>query len=461
MNFIIWNTRGAAKRELGGALKTMIRKYSVDVVVLLEPRTSSEVCRKLMKKLGFDSLIVEEAQGFSGGIWIMWHSKKIEVVVVSPSSQSIHCKIKIPIGKIFDFTTVYASPTQNLREKLWDELRNLSDTIMGPWILGGDFNEIAYSHEKKGGVAVDPSKCAKFASILNECQVADLECDGSPFTWQGPKWGNTGRIYKRIDRVVANIEWRFLFDDARVSSLPRLFSDHNPLLSKLLEDHRNNGKKPFCFFAAWQEHHLFKDFLQTKWDHGFDLPYMLQRLVPDIKEWNKRIFGNIDRRKSSIMKRISNIQHDREQNDTSFLKNLEEKCQSLLLEVLHEEELFWFQKSRQKWIMDGDRNTIFYHLSTVVRINSNKIFRLKNDSEVWVSDLLELKNMACNFFKVLFSEDVCERRWISSWNLWPSIPSGDQTYLSKTPNEVEIKQANFNMGGFKAPGTDGFPAIFY
>ncbi|XP_061351746.1 uncharacterized protein LOC133296707 [Gastrolobium bilobum] len=165
----------------------MVKKYFVDVVVLLEPRTSSEVCRKLMKKLGFDSLIVEEAQGFAGGIWIMWQSKKAEVVAVSQSSQFIHCRIKIPSGQFFEFNAVYASLTQNLREKLWDDLHNLSDTITGPWILGGDFNEIVYSHEKKGGVAVDPSKCAKFASILNECQVADLGCDGSPFTWQGPK----------------------------------------------------------------------------------------------------------------------------------------------------------------------------------------------------------------------------------------------------------------------------------
>ncbi|XP_061343584.1 uncharacterized protein LOC133289618 [Gastrolobium bilobum] len=381
---------GAAKREFGGALKSMVRNNNVDIIVLLEPRTQSGVCNKLLKILGFDSSAMEEAVGFAGGIWVMWHSKKVEVVVLSKTSQLIHCNVKIPSR--------------------------------------GDFNEIAFTHEKKRGVRADPSKCAKFASVLEDCKVVDMGCDDSLFTWKGPKWANLDKKFKRLDRVVSNLGWRVIFEEARVSTLPRLLSDHNPLLIKLFEDARDSSSR---------------------------------LLIPDIKVWNKKVFGNIDRRKNSLISRIAKIQGDRELNDSDSLKRIEENCQSLLINVLREEELFWYQKSRQKWIVDGDRNTRFYHLRTVVRRSSNKIFRLRNDGGGWVSETNELKNLACNFFKALFTEDVKYKRWITSDNLWPALSSGDMDCLNKYPIEMEIKHIVFNMDSFKAPGIDGFPAIFY
>ncbi|XP_061348098.1 uncharacterized protein LOC133293538 [Gastrolobium bilobum] len=342
MNVLMWNTRGAAKKDFGSTLKSMVRKKSVDIVVLLETRTQSES--------------------------------------LSSYRNSFH------------FTAIYASPSQNVRNNLWEDLRKLSETMNRLWLLGGDFNEIAYTHEKIGGVPANLTKCANFSSVLEDYQVTDLGCDGPLFTWKGPKWTNLRRIFKRLDRVVANLEWRMMFDDARVSSLPRILSDHNPLLIKLFENS------------------------------------------------DKKVFGDIDRRKNSITQKIANIQ-----NDSQALLKLENDYQNMLINVLREEELFWFQKSRKKWIAYGDRNTRFYHLSTVVRRNSNKIFKLKNDGEAWISYPDDLKNMACNFFKTLFTEDICDRRWISSGNLWPELIEPEKDSLSKVPDEMEIKQITFSM----------------
>ncbi|XP_061365289.1 uncharacterized protein LOC133308655 [Gastrolobium bilobum] len=273
-------------------------------------------------------MIVEEAQGFAGGIWIMWHSYKLTITGISQTSQFIHCEVNLLNGKSFVFTAVYANPSQNIRNILWENLRSLSESISGPWILGRDFNEISYIHEKKGGVVADPVKCAQFAFVLEDCHVADLGCDGSVFTWQGPKWANMSRIYKRLDRIVANVDWRMIFDDARVSSLPRILSDHNPILIKLFEDSRDKVKRHFRFFAAWQEHRNFNEFLTSKWDTEFDIPYMLQRLIPEINSWNHHVFGNIDKRKNSLLKRIANIQSRRERNDSSQLQSAENHCQA-------------------------------------------------------------------------------------------------------------------------------------
>ena len=51
----------------------------------------------------------------------------------------------------------------------------------------------------------------------------------------------------------------------------------------------------------------------------------------------------------------------------SFLLNLERELQGELDMVLKQEEEIWALKSQVNWMIQGDRNTAFYHVSTLVR----------------------------------------------------------------------------------------------
>nr|KYP39585.1 hypothetical protein KK1_039106 [Cajanus cajan] len=42
-------------------------------------------------------------------------------------------------------------------------------------------------------------------------------------------------------------------------------------------------------------------------------------------------------------------------------------------EILLQEEFLWFQKSREKWVCFGDRNTNFFHAQTLAQRQKNKI----------------------------------------------------------------------------------------
>ncbi|KAI9083300.1 hypothetical protein K1719_034832 [Acacia pycnantha] len=72
---------GAANADLGRHLRFLISKYHIKLLVLVETKTSGEKCLKLRRKIGFDSSFVEEAQGFSGGIWVLWKSQDVQVDV--------------------------------------------------------------------------------------------------------------------------------------------------------------------------------------------------------------------------------------------------------------------------------------------------------------------------------------------------------------------------------------------
>lgn len=77
--------------------------------------------------------------------------------------------------------------------------------------------------------------------------------------------------------------------------------------------------------------------------------------------WNKNVFGNIFNRKKHHEARINGVQMDLNYHSLRDLQILDRSLIKELNEVLVQEKAHWFQKSRQDWVKDGDKNTRFYH----------------------------------------------------------------------------------------------------
>lgn len=69
-------------------MQNLVSMHHVSVLIILEPRISGEQANKVCRKLGFSDYFRVEAEGFSGGIWLLWNSNQIEVEAYS--SQLIH-----------------------------------------------------------------------------------------------------------------------------------------------------------------------------------------------------------------------------------------------------------------------------------------------------------------------------------------------------------------------------------
>ena len=49
-----------------------------------------------------------------------------------------------------------------------------------------------------------------------------------------------------------------------------------------------------------------------------------------------------------------------------------------------QEEDLWMLKSQVNWMIQGDQNTTFYHVSTLVRMIRNQILAIKNSVREWI-----------------------------------------------------------------------------
>lgn len=88
-----------------------------------------------------------------------------------------------------------------------------------------------------------------------------------------------------------------------------------------------------------------------------------------MKKWNKAVFGRVQENIKDIKDIIRALQFY-PPSDSLLLK---EKEYQVKLDDLLKKEFLWKEKEKEKWLEDGDQNTKFSHLATIIRRHSNHI----------------------------------------------------------------------------------------
>lgn len=207
----------------------------------------------------------------------------------------------------------------------------------------------------------------------------EIEFTGAAHTWARGLSTKT-RQSARLDRALCNGNWGMRFDQAKVKHLPASHSDHCPIFIS------PNRFAPFRFQATWLTHENLLEFVKEKWDNNHALIPSLAQLSDELQSWNKDVFGNIFQQKRTLLARLGGIQKELSIKANRGLIKLESKLHRELDEILDREDTLWYQKSRIDWLQNGDRNTTFFHVSTIVRRWRNKISAIENENGVWIHD---------------------------------------------------------------------------
>ncbi|XP_039159633.1 uncharacterized protein LOC120289171 [Eucalyptus grandis] len=200
----------------------------------------------------------------------------------------------------------------------------------------------------------------------SQTELEDLRYVGIHFTWftsSGASWK-----LRKIDCVLVNTKWSQEFSYSEASFLDPDISDHTPMIVKVLQPvHR---RKPFKFFDLWTKHSNFHAIVTQVWKslgEGFPvygLVSKLKTLKGHLKLLNRESFFNISKR-------------------------------------VDVEESFFRQKSKIKWLKEGDRNTKFFHHSVNKRYPRNRILSVMDTSGILVSDPAMVQHTFVSHFQEL------------------------------------------------------------
>ncbi|XP_027166413.1 uncharacterized protein LOC113766418 [Coffea eugenioides] len=383
-------------------------------------------------RLPFDSVVVNS----STDIWVFYNTP-IVCAVLGNSSQHITISVQHPwLTRPLCFSFVHAKCTLEERRTMWQDLLVDKPDSMA-WCVCGDFNVIGDPIEKRGGRPFTTSEGLELLSFMEEAEVFDAGFSGASFTWCNNRQGRA-RIWKRLDRVLVNGGFAEGAPTLAVVHLARHPSDHAPL--KISLSSRMGGDSWSTFAGS-----------------------LLQAPVTRraIQDWNKGVLGNVFENVRRAEEKVLAAEN-RTEVDASTEAQVElNQAQAELRNALLNEEKFWGQKARVKWLRFGDRNSRFFHATVQQRRAQGAIHRVKNENGAWVEDDEGIAAVAVRYFTDMFSVAVegTSREWA---HLIPNVVTqADRMALEACPTIEEVKRVVFEMDGDSAAGPDGFTGQFF
>lgn len=216
----------------------------------------------------------------------------------------------------------------------------------------------------------------------------------------------------------------------------------------------------------WLEHPEFKSVVRTIWQEhiqgspSYIVAEKLRRLQRKLKSWNWEVFGDVRKPLEDIRGKVERLE---ERSQIDFSEEAVDEMRMLKSEMsnlLRWEADLLYQKTREKWLKDGDRNTTFFHALIRERRRRSTI-KITNTDGVVVTENKTLLEGAVNHFKEIFSaSSYCIHEEL--FEGYPrSVTQEMNSKLEEVPNTQEVWEAIQNLPPDSAPGPDGFTGQFF
>ncbi|CAL9225079.1 unnamed protein product, partial [Arabidopsis halleri] len=316
-----------------------------------------------------------------GKIWIIYKAPT-RARVLFVDLQSITCEISLNDGTVLVYTAVYASNEEEDRRKLWSSLRDTETAFclsQKPWMINGDFNEILSPTETSNVNIVRSTRGMRmFGDCVADLGLFDLPFSGPKFTWTNKRVVDP--IAKKLDRCLVNGCWLLRFPTSHCTFEVPEFSDHTPCHIKLVTPPPLYGTRPFKFFSLLVKHPQFLDSVLEAWDlvgvsvsSLKDFCFKLKKMKGPMKDLMKKNFSDLEKRVVEARYKLNDLQL-LALNDPSPV-NLQNEllAKDVWTHLSLAEESFFRQKSRLRWMGEGDSNTSFFHKVTAARNAGNAI----------------------------------------------------------------------------------------
>lgn len=289
--------------------------------------------------------------GAAGGILMFSDKEKVECVESWVDIFSISMVAKLVRDSQLWVVTGVHGPTLGARlESFIDEMQIIRCRRELPLVYRWRFNEVLYLEERSRATRRTRGM-NKFSEFVESNDLINLPISGARYTWSNSQ---ERLSMSKLDRFFISIEWDDYFSPNHVYALPRVGSDHVPIVLKGGEDIARKGPVPFKFQNMWLLHPGFVDLMKRWWENieANGLPSQrfqlkLKGIKDNLKTWNREVFGNIITRKKICLEKIQRWDLKEGEEGLEEDERLARKdTQKEYERVLKMEEIMWRQKSR-------------------------------------------------------------------------------------------------------------------
>ena len=210
-------------------------------------------------------------------------------------------------------------------------------------------------------------------------------------------------------------------------------------------------------------HPNFPIIVKEAWLKDNPLYVAISNFTTKARKWNHDVFGNLFARKRRVLARISGAHKALANNPNEFLVRLEKQLIDEYSSILLQEEEFWALKSRLNAATFGDRNTSYFHVSTVIRRHRNKIRCIKDDRGDWIADEEGVKKHILAGFENLYTtglEKAPIPSLISNFSCF-YFTEEDQAWVGREVTEEDVRDGLRALKPFKVPGLNGLHVGFF
>jgi exonuclease III len=415
--FLIWNGRclnGRAKRD---SVKSLVFDIKPSIVCLQETKLCSISDFDILSILGagYSNFVYYPAHGTRGGILVAWRDGSYSSSASVIKEYSVSVQFQLMSSHLWWFTGVYGPHQDNLKHYFLQELREVRNDCVGPWIIAGDFNLI-YRSEDKNNSNINRVLLGSFRNSINSLDLKEIPMSGRRFTWSNQREDPT---LVKLDHIFCTSIWEDYFPDCMLCSSATEISDHCPLILKLRVDLR--GKRRFHFESFWPNFPGFLEEVAASWNEPIQgscplekVSLKLKRLSRRLQSWGHKVVGNIGFQLGLAREVLHKLEIAQDSRVLSIeegwlLRKLKQHC--LFLASL--ERTVARLRSRVQCLKDDDANTKFFHMQARLRKKRNFISKLEDDGRIVTNheQTQEVRMVSFPIFWVLNFRDLLLLIW--------------------------------------------------